>query len=208
MKKFLIAFLSLVLFVGVVSASDNVVSGTVYKLRDSAVVSGADVTVVCNNNIEKTTSDYDGSYAVFYSAGECSEGDKVKVTAKKGRLYGTTVETMSDFGLEIDLAIADVFVKKVGNEKAKLQLSGFVDDYDQSVFVHLNNYGQKSDATLTVTQLNTGERYEEKLKLKKNDKKLRVFVFESINLIPGENVIELFAQAGGVRARKYISYYN
>ncbi len=111
----LIMFLaSMLVFPSFASATENVVSGTVYKLKDSSIVAGAEVTVVCNNHVKKTTSDYDGSYVVFYSARECSEGSKVKVTAEKGRLYGKTVETMSDFGLEVDLAIADVFVKKVG----------------------------------------------------------------------------------------------
>ncbi len=191
-----------------VSASGNVVSGSVYKLKDSKIVSGAEITVVCNNHVEKTSSDYDGSYSVFYSSDECSEGDKVRVTAEKGRLYGRVVETMSDFGLDIDLVIADVFVKKHGNEKPKLQLYGFVDDYDGSVFVHLNNYGKKSDAVLTATLVDTGERYEERLKLKKNGRLLRVFTFDTLKLLPGENVIELFARAGDVSARKYISYSN
>lgn len=207
-KFLLIAFLACVFFVSVVSASDSIVTGTVYKLRDSATVSDASITVVCNNIVQKTTSDYDGSFVVFYDSGECSEGDKVKVTAKKGRLQGNTVETMTYFGLEVDLAIADVFVKRVGVTKPKLQLTGFVDDYSKDVFVNIDNYGAKSDATLTVTQLNTGEQYRETLKLKKNAKLLRVFQFVTMDAVPGENVIELFAQASGVRVTKYISYYN
>ncbi|MEM4266505.1 MAG: hypothetical protein QW404_00415 [Candidatus Nanoarchaeia archaeon] len=192
------------------SASDNVVSGTIYKLRDSSTVSDASVTVVCNNIVKKTTSDYDGSYVVFYDPAECSEGDKVKVTAKKGRFYGSTVETMTDFGLiiDIDIAVADVFVKRVGNGNPKLQLSGFVDDYSRDVFVRLNNYGAKSDTTLVVTNMETGEQFTETMKLKKNDKVLRVFQFVTMDLVPGENVIELFAKAGDIRSTKYISYYN
>ena len=214
MRKFALSVIVSLLVLSVfAAATENVVSGTVYKKSDSKVVSGAKITVVCNNNVQKTTSDYDGSYSIFYEEGLCEEGSKVKVTAEKGRLKGKTVETMTDFGLDVelgvgDLAIADVFVTKTGVTKPKLQVTGFVDDYSGEIFVKVNNYGAKSDADLIVTQMETGEQQREDLKLSKNAKLLRVFQFATMNLVPGENVIELFVQAGGVRVTKYISYYN
>lgn len=220
MKRITLLVLFLASFVivsGFVAACDNVVSGTVYMLRDSRPVADASVTVVCNNNVQKTTSGYDGSYSAFYSREDCPKDSKVKITAKKGRLQGHTVETMKDYGVtvdlgmgseEVDLAIADVFLKRVGSTNPKLQLSGFVDDYTKDVFVRIANYGRNSDATLTATLLSTGETQREDLNLGMGNKKLRVFQFGTIDLVPGENVIELFAQAGNSRATKYISYYN
>lgn len=206
-KKLILVLASLLVLSALAAATDNVVSGTVYTLSNSKVVSGADVTVVCNNNIRKTVSAYDGSYSAFYSGGQCDEGSKVKVSAKKGRLIGNTVETMSDFGLQVDLAIADVFFHRIVNNP-KLQMTGFVDDYSKDVFVNINNYGRKTDAKITATLLSTGETQREKLTLGSGAKKLRIFQFGTIDLIPGENVIELFAQAGSSRVTKYISYYN
>jgi len=193
---------------GFASASDNVVSGTVYMLKDSKFVSGASITVVCNNHVKKAVSDSNGNYNVFYSLGECGRDSKVKITAKKGRLFGSVVETMRDHNVEVDIAIADVFVKKTGTQKPKLQLTGFVDDFTKDVFVRLDNYGGKSDAVLTATLINTGEYYREDLKLGKNEKLLKVFAFGTIDYVAGENVIELFAKAGDFRSIRYISYFN
>lgn len=212
-KKLILVLVSLLVLSAFAAATDNVVSGTVYILSNSKAVSGADVKVVCNNNIIKTVSADDGSYSAFYSGGQCDEGSKVKVSAKKGRLIGNTVETMSHFGIDVNLgigdlaAVADVFVHRIVNNP-KLQMTGFVDDYSKDVFVNIDNYGRKADATITATLLSTGETQREKLTLSSGAKKLRIFQFGTIDLIPGENIIELFAQAGSSRITKYISYYN
>jgi hypothetical protein len=196
---------SLLIASSVASACDSVVSGTVYN-KDK-IVPGADVTVVCNNIVKHTVSYSDGSYSAFYTNDECVRDDKVKITARKGKLHGTASATMTDYHLEVDIAIADVFVKKIV-ERAKLQMTGFVDDYSKEVFVRLDNYGKRSDVTLTATLLNTGEQQIESLNMGKGAKKLRVFGFVTIDMVPGENVIELFARAGNERLTKYISYYN
>lgn len=205
MKKIVFVTLLLVLFsLHVVSATGSVVSGVVY--RDSDTVSGASVKVVCDNHVRKTTSGYDGSYAVFYDPGDCTMDDKIKVSASKGRLFGSSVSMMPGYSAEVDVDISDGHSNKVG--KSKLQLYGFVDDYSREVFVHLNNQGRKSDVSLSATLLNTGEYYREDVDLKKNQRMLRVFSFDTVSLVQGENIIELLAKSKDSRAVKYITYYN
>jgi hypothetical protein len=65
------------------------VSGTITDATNgNALVSGADVTVTCNDVIKHATSDVNGGYEVQYTALECPANSQVSVSATHAGLNG------------------------------------------------------------------------------------------------------------------------
>jgi hypothetical protein len=67
-------------------SSKTDINGTVYN--NGVGVSGAHVTVVCDNNAKTDTTDSTGAYLVQFNAAKCPVGATVYVTAKDGHKGG------------------------------------------------------------------------------------------------------------------------
>ena len=90
------------------------VTGTVYDQAHNNV-SGATVTVICNNVTESTTSNIDGDYYVTFAPGICYFNDPVTVNAVKGSASGSNEGNMcSGEDCEIPVALVDVTVPEFG----------------------------------------------------------------------------------------------
>jgi hypothetical protein len=72
------------------------VTGTV--TNNGNVVSGAKVTVVCDNNSKKTSTDSSGAYLVTFKAANCPDSSKATVVATKGGKGGVSTGTVSKMG--------------------------------------------------------------------------------------------------------------
>ena len=111
-KAFMLVVLGLLIFsVGAVSAK-TIIAGKIYNADYSDTIEGADVTALCNGNIQTTISLSDGAYSVTYNetgVGKCDSGDSLIVSAVKGDLYGSQSGIIHDdaFGTW-DLAIVNV----------------------------------------------------------------------------------------------------
>lgn len=94
-QKIFFAFLILtfgILFLNVVSAQNyTLVAGKIYTAGFNDIVSGAQVSVVCNSYSLSTTSLNDGSYAVGFDPAlyPCLSGNSVGVSASTTTLTGT-----------------------------------------------------------------------------------------------------------------------
>jgi hypothetical protein len=112
-KTFILPILALIVIsaIGIASAivpicatvETTYVSGIVTDAtQGDAKVSGADVTVTCNGNVETTTSGPNGNYSVQYAPGKCDSGDTVSVSANYGSLNGDEQEKVTE---EIDQVV-------------------------------------------------------------------------------------------------------
>lgn len=115
MKKALMVIvlgLFIVSMMGAVSATvddrDTNIGGTIYNSDFSSTISGATVTVTCNNATDSTTSNANGVYGVAFDVSECTIGDLVTVVAIKDDLSGVESEFVYDFGLTVNLAVVNV----------------------------------------------------------------------------------------------------
>jgi hypothetical protein len=91
------------------AADKTMVTGVIYGSDLSSPISGADVTVVCNENTQTTTSNSDGTYFVFFSQSQCSEDDIAMVTAVKGEASGSNSGVVHDGVIgSLDVAVVNV----------------------------------------------------------------------------------------------------
>jgi len=94
MLNLVVIGITLILLIGAVSATTQstgttIISGIVYiSPNASNFVSGATVTVDCNEHIQTTTSSATGYYSVSYDEEVCHNGAYLVVSATKGDLYG------------------------------------------------------------------------------------------------------------------------
>src|ERR1700689_2173886 len=58
-------------------------------------VTGAKVTVICDNNARHDTTDGTGTYLVQFPAAQCPAGDHATVVATKGKKGGTNSTTIN-----------------------------------------------------------------------------------------------------------------
>ncbi|KHO53795.1 MAG: hypothetical protein QT05_C0001G0017 [archaeon GW2011_AR13] len=110
-KTLMLIVLMLVFSVGVISAK-TLIAGKIYNADFTDTISGADVMVNCNGNIQTTESLSDGAYSVTFNetgTNACNNGDTLTVSATKGNLYGSETGIIHDnaFG-DWDLAIVNV----------------------------------------------------------------------------------------------------
>ena len=83
----LVLAMVLLLSVSAVSA-ETFVGGKIYNSDFTSTVSGADVEITCNENVQTTTSLSDGAYSVAYDDSECEAGQSLTVSATHPS-YGT-----------------------------------------------------------------------------------------------------------------------
>jgi hypothetical protein len=89
------------------------VTGTV--TNNGNVVSGAKVTVVCDNNSKKTSTDSSGAYLVTFKAANCPDSSKATVVATKGGKGGVSTGTVSKMGsADLNVAIVNVALPEFG----------------------------------------------------------------------------------------------
>ncbi len=116
MKKIL-SLMILGLFVisslSLVSAS-TMIAGKIYD-GDGNLISGADVEVTCDSNVQETTSNSEGDYAVTYSEFDCNSGDSLSVYAEKEDMSGSKTGTIIDNVVDDwDVAIVNVIIPEFG----------------------------------------------------------------------------------------------
>jgi hypothetical protein len=97
MKKIIFAIMALMVL-GLVSNVSAItpaaVTGTIYDFDNVTIISGATVTVDCDDNIETTTSDTDGTYYVIFDSLDCTFDAPVTVTATSVEGSGSTTSSM------------------------------------------------------------------------------------------------------------------
>ena len=87
-KTFTLSVLLLLVIASIATVSaKTIVAGKIYdspNFETANAVSGADITVTCEGNIETTTSLSDGTYSVSYAeTADCPDGSSVYVVAEK-----------------------------------------------------------------------------------------------------------------------------
>jgi hypothetical protein len=84
-----LVLVSLVLVLAGFANAQTLVTGKVYNSDYSGIVSGASVSVTCNDNTNVTDSINDGSYAVVFDSGICTNLSSVTVSATEGSRSGS-----------------------------------------------------------------------------------------------------------------------
>jgi len=110
----LITFILLFSLSLVSASNETLVAGKIYNIKiGNETVADATVEVFCYHNsnakMKITNSVSDGTYAVWFSADDCGDGDAVNVTARKDNLMGKA-EGIAHFDNLIDLNIAVINV--------------------------------------------------------------------------------------------------
>jgi hypothetical protein len=103
----------------------TLVGGQVTTMDHVTAVAGANVEVDCNGNIETTTTEYDGSYVVFYDKDDCAYGDTALVTASKDGASGSKSGPVEQWGV-FDVAIVNVSIPEFGLIAGSAVLAGSV----------------------------------------------------------------------------------
>jgi hypothetical protein len=89
------------------SAAITIVTGNVTYNGNG--VSGAKVTVVCDNNAKKTTTDSTGAYQVKYTYAKCPDSSKATVVATDGSKGGVNSGKVNQDGsADLNVAIVNV----------------------------------------------------------------------------------------------------
>jgi hypothetical protein len=119
MKKLLLTILAAVGIAVMIPAASFAastqtdVTGTV--TNNGQVVSGASVTVVCNNHSKTTTSDSTGAYLVTFSGKNCPDKSQATVVAHKAGKGGVSNGTVNPYGsLDLNVAIINVALPEFG----------------------------------------------------------------------------------------------
>jgi hypothetical protein len=114
-KTLSVIILGLILLssIGLVSAAETRVSGKIYDASTNATVSGASVTVTCNEHTLTATSAANGFYRViFQNEGEehiCWVEDSVTIYAEKDGKYGSRSGSInSNEAYSYDFAVINV----------------------------------------------------------------------------------------------------
>ena len=100
-KTFMCAILALMLVsaVSVVSAK-TVVAGKIYdspNFETANAVSGANINVTCNSNLQTTASLIDGTYSVGFETNDCPNTSTVTVVAEKGGITNSGTGVVQDY---------------------------------------------------------------------------------------------------------------
>jgi hypothetical protein len=128
--KLLMAFLLVGIlattFVSATTCSGPIVCGKVYLQGTDPlqIVSGASVSVDCNDNVLAATTSNEGQYCVCYASDECSADDTVEVTATKGSSSGSNTGVVENGWCGLDIAIVDVFIPEFSAIAAGVALIG------------------------------------------------------------------------------------
>jgi len=77
-------------------------------------VSGAHVTIICDSNVKKTTTDGTGTYLVQYNIAKCPKGAVVHVTATKGKKGGNNTGTANPVTTKLNIALVNVSLPEFG----------------------------------------------------------------------------------------------
>ena len=118
MKKVLKAALAAIVLSLAITAStlaapaQTDISGYVYN--NGRTVSGAKVTVVCDNNARHDTTDGSGAYLVHFPAGQCPDGAKVYVTATKSRKGGENTGNVHADTSKLNVSLINVSLPEFG----------------------------------------------------------------------------------------------
>jgi hypothetical protein len=94
------------------AAAQTDVSGTV--TNNGVGVSGAKVTVVCDNNARHDTTDASGGYLVTYPAKDCPAGSHVDVVATKKKSGGYDSGTANPIDTKLNVALVNVSLPEMG----------------------------------------------------------------------------------------------
>jgi hypothetical protein len=98
------------------------VTGTV--TNNGHPVSGAKVTVICDNNAKKTTTDSNGVYLAVYKEAKCPAGSTVSVTATKGHKGGVKDGKANPVTTLLNVALINVALPELGIATGALALIG------------------------------------------------------------------------------------
>lgn len=71
-------------------------------------ISGANVSVECNGNIQTDSTDADGGYLVQYTLTECPNGETANVSATKGSNSGSNSGKVNKQNSKLNVAMVDV----------------------------------------------------------------------------------------------------
>lgn len=93
-------------------ASKTDVTGVV--TNNGHPVSGAHVTVICDNNVKKTTTDGSGTYLVQYKIAKCPKGATVHVTATKSKEGGNNTGISNPVTTKLNVALVNVSLPEFG----------------------------------------------------------------------------------------------
>jgi hypothetical protein len=121
-KKLLTASLATILVAiaipatSMAAAAQTDISGTV--TNNGKVVSGAKVTVVCDNNSRKDTTDSSGGYLVHFPAAQCPNGATVYVTATDSKKGGDTTGKVNADTSKLNVSIVNVALPEFGTYAA------------------------------------------------------------------------------------------
>jgi len=77
-------------------------------------VAGAKVTVICDNNAKKTTTDNTGTYLVQYPIAQCPANATVYVTATKGKKGGDSSGPAKPVTTKLNVALIGVSLPEFG----------------------------------------------------------------------------------------------
>jgi hypothetical protein len=117
-KKFLLSFAATVGIALLIPASSFALSAktdiTGVVSNNGHPVSGAKVTVVCNNNARHDTTDGTGTYLVQFPATKCPAGAHATVVATKGKKGGTNSETIHSTTNKLNVNIINVSLPEFG----------------------------------------------------------------------------------------------
>jgi len=119
MKKRISLFVATLLTVVAVPAASfaaNVVTNVTGHVYENGIgVGGAKVTVVCNGNDKKTTTDASGAYVVTFNKDKCPDGSKATVVATKGSKGGANSGPVSPNGSDLlNIAMVNVDLPEFG----------------------------------------------------------------------------------------------
>jgi hypothetical protein len=92
--------------------SQTDISGTV--TNNGKAVDGANVTVVCNNNDRKDTTNAEGGYLVHFITTECPNGAQATVVATDGKKGGTNDGKVNDLTSKLNVSIINVALPEFG----------------------------------------------------------------------------------------------
>jgi len=128
-KKFSLALIAMAaaLLVPVASfaAALTVINGQV--TNNGHGVSGAKVTIICDNNAKHTTTDPNGFYTVTFSAAKCPNGATAYGTATKGKKGGDSQAKVKPFfegDTSLNIGVVNIALPEFGAIAGALALVG------------------------------------------------------------------------------------